>query len=309
MKPIRVWWAGYVTEAHHYPWQGAALIAALAELEGIQCVFDPGEVEDCRLLVCASSIKNHWHTTRKLRAVYGLPTVHYCWDIYPWQVAGGDPPTQERAEYWAEYLDELRTAKEIWIPSPSVASRVAEFVGANPTKVIETSVRTYRGVEPWDGGYVLDPLRSYPDPNRLIVPKACEELGLPCIRTDNAMPRDEFERTVAGARLIVSAPVEASTGGLTLLEGYALGKPVLLCDSPRNGAGHYFGSRAAYFRADDRDDLKMRLRALYDSSDPKDKDPKWLDVQRFTQHRWVCGSFAESVMARKIANRVRALCE
>jgi hypothetical protein len=90
-------------------------------------------------------------------------------------------------------------------------------------------------------------MRKYPDPNKDAVRDACKELGIPCVESATSLPWPKFQKTVAGARLLVSAYYEASTGGLTLLEGYRLGKPVLLSGSPRNGASEYFGDRAYYF--------------------------------------------------------------
>ena len=68
---------------------------------------------------------------------------------------------------------------------------------------------------------------------------------------------EEFQKWLAEANLLLCPYYEASTGGLSLLEGFNIGKPVLVCDSPYLGAKDYFGDNAFYFKNGDYEDLKL----------------------------------------------------
>lgn len=105
---------------------------------------------------------------------------------------------------------------------------------------------------------------------------------------------------IAGARLLVSAYHEASTGGLSLLEGYALGKPVLLSDSPYQGGRDYFGDRANYFHWGSYDDLKSELLCLYENP------PR---VNAVEARDWVEKNYGEHAFARRLAREFQIIAQ
>lgn len=285
---IRIWFPKFLTEAHRFPWEGAALVTSLAQY-GIECV--PELDESCQLIFCGA-----FSLAREIREqvqVSGLPIVHYNWDLYPFQIEG----RHELIDYgnqWLEYIEDLKTCTEIIVPSKCTTIRTIQYTGRSAT-VVRSAVRTFR--EPVkDGGYVLNAIRDYPDPNRTAVKDACEELGIPFVNSGNNLPWDEFKRVVAECRLIVSAPYEASTGGLSLLEAYALGKPVLLCNSPHHGGVDYFGDRADYFQWDDCNDLKRMIKELYERPPRLNPEDCW---------NWVNTEFSNQRMAKQLADVFR----
>lgn len=289
MKPLRVFFPEYATEAHREPWQGAALVVALAEC-GIQCALHMDARCDAVLTATYWGDREAAHEYQRFPDV---PVLYYCWDLYPFQVKV-EHEDGEQTKRWAEYVEHLKRARGIFVPSRCTVDRVRQYTGRGAW-VVKSSVRTFR--EPvTDGGYVLDPVRKYPDPNRWAVQEACQELRLPLVQSMNELPWAEYKKAVAGCRLVVSAQVEASTGGLSLLEGYALGKPVLLSDSPRHGGADYFGSRAHYFRHDDPADLRAKLQMLWDALPPRNV---------IAWRRWVETEYSEMAMARGIAERMR----
>lgn len=285
MSRIKVWFPKFYTEYHRQPEQGRSLVNALKQC-GIDCVeqFEP----DCQLIFCGSVYQAS--TVRPIAANHPqLPVCHYNWDIYPFQVRG------DAKDMWAAYLKDLKTAAEIWVPSYCTVFRTQEFTGRHAI-VIKSCVR------PWEssagvrsGKYIVDVMRKYPDVNRHAVVLACMKLGIPCVETDCNLSWDKFKDVIAGARLLVSAYDEASTGGLTLLEGYYHGKPVLLSNSPRNGAVDYFGDRGTYFNYEDPSDLREKIEVLYNS--PPQLDP--LECAA-----WVSSLYSESRFARQIAERI-----
>lgn len=145
-----------------------------------------------------------------------------------------------------------------------------------------------------DGGYALCTLRHLPDACDTWFEQCCAELGIPFLRTDHNLDRAGYERAVAECRFLVSHYREASTGGLTLMEGYRLGKPVLLSDSRWNGARDYFGDRAVYFRGDDREDFKTALGTMHSAPSPVPPDCR----------QWVEREFSDTVMVEAMLGRM-----
>lgn len=287
-KPLKVWFPKFFTEAHRESWQGAMLVEALRR-HGVECVLElSGE---CDLAFCGSFFL-HEKFREALSFYPYIPTVHYNWDLYPFQIEGRHLHYGNR---WKTYIKELTKANRIVVPSRCTALRTRQYIGVDAF-VARSSVRLFDAPVASPGDYILDPVRKYPDHNNELVRQACNELNLPLVESKNGLSLDEFRRTVAEARIIVSAQHEASTGGLTLLEGYALGKPVLLSNSPYHGAVDYFDNRATYFQWDSLEDLKQRLKQLWD--DP----PK---LNRTECYTWVRNNFSEDNLAADLAANFR----
>lgn len=283
---MRVWFPDFFTEAHRTREHGLLLVAALAD-EGVECVdaYDPS----CEAVFCGSIYKSQVVALTRAKVKFKIPVVQYNWDIYPWHV-------EKSPDYWLPYIEELKVAAEVWVPSLCTVARTIEFAGRNAF-VIKTSVRPWEH-EPTRGDYVVDVMRKYPDRNADAVRWACNALGIPVIETATKTPWEEFKKVIAGARLLVSAYQEASTAGLTLLEGYYLGKTVLLSDSLRNGGRDYFGDRASYFKWDSRRELTEQVSFLYNSP---------LVSSREEAAGWVKETYSEAAMARPMAARLREL--
>lgn len=162
-------------------------------------------------------------------------------------------------------------------------------------KVIKTYI-PYYDMPTSDGGYILNPLRRLPDRNLDVFERACDELGLPYHSTDHQLNQDDFKKEVANCRFICIPFHENSTGGLSLIEGYYLGKPALVSNSPWQSGVEYIGDRATYFQWDDFEDLKNKLKDMYENTPKVAPDHK----------EWVKENYSREVMGRKIHER---LCE
>jgi len=307
-KPLKVFFPRFQTESHRTPAESARLVVELAKV-GVACDLEVRPDTDAALVMSVFATEdaaNGYHKEPNWRRVDGykqfrhVKVVHYCWDLYPWVVEDARHPDRIR---WVHYLAELRKAAEVWVPTSPVARRVEQYTGRGavvvppvycPWEPLPGTVR--------DGGYVVDVMRNYPgDPNADAVGRACDELGVPWVKTGASMPWDEYRKTIAGARLLVSAYREASTGSLALLDGYRLGKTVLVSDSEWNGARDLFGYRASRFAWNDYNELKQRIDvfARYPST------ARFNEAERAT---WVEDTYGEAAFARRVADNLGRLC-
>lgn len=228
----------------------------------------------------------------------GAPLFAYQWDTYAWHWSAPRPATATFREpdyrRWGELLGR---AAEIWVPSECTGRRVTQWWGLADWRVVLSACPWWDGPAVHDGGYALCALRRLPDPWDAAFEECCAEAGVPFRRTDHDLPYEEYQRVVAGCRFLVSHYYELSTGGLTLLEGHRLGKPVLLSDSQWHGGRDYFGGRAAYFRWGDRGDFKRALRRLW--GEPPRPDPAECRA-------WVEANFGDARMCADVLARLVA---
>jgi len=113
--------------------------------------------------------------------------------------------------------------------------------------------------------------------------------------TQHECSYEEYKDKVAGCRFLVSHLDELSTGGLSLMEGYYHGKPVLLSDSPWHGGRDYFGDRAVYFNHQSDTDFKLKLSQIYNNPE--------LFVK--SDHRqWVLENHTDELMQSRILERI-----
>lgn len=298
MRTLRVWFPLLRTEYHREVKQRYALAESLAR-HNVQV--QPEFSGDCDAVFCGSI----WQSgmVRSLRAkgaLRGRPILHYVWDLYPWAI-------KFKPESWQAYMEELTLAERILVPSSAVVRRISELLGSGRGSR-STVVRAY--CRPWEphnvpesddpkpGSYAMDVVRPYEgDPNLGLVKRICGELKIPLVESQTKAPWDKFRRLVVGARFLISPYFEASTGGLTLLEGLWHGVPSLISRSSYNGAEEYLGDRASYFVWDDPNDLRRQLRRLWE-------DPPKVDVAEC--RRWISEHRSEDEFARKIADHVKA---
>jgi hypothetical protein len=220
------------------------------------------------------------------------PLFCYNWDCYSWVWIRPRP-----GEYdYHRYGDLLRHAVEIWVPSDCTGQQTSLWWSLFNWKVIHSICPAWDYEYVRDDGFVLCPLRRLPDHWCGMFEVACKELNIPYKMTNHGLKWLEYQDLVASCRFLVSHFQEASTGGLTLLEGYAFGKHVLISDSRWNGAGEYFGNRGNYFRHGDFDHFKCMLELMYRSPHPMPDDHR----------QWVRDTFSDQKMVKDIEERIYA---
>jgi len=227
---------------------------------------------DTQVIILGSIV--HQDLAIRARQMYPkIPLVTYCWDFYNWAWDGKNKPYD-----WVKYRKVLEMSQLVFVPSCAQKLRLKELFNINSV-VIHASVQTYEH-EVTDGRYVLDPVRNYPDENLGWVEKACEELGISYVHTEHGLSQEEFRDKVSSCSFMTCAYREASTGGLTLIEGLWNGKVSLVSDSPYMGAVDYIGDYGYYFKYDSYDDLKAKIKELWDNT-PKVEAREYI-TKRFT---------------------------
>lgn len=222
------------------------------QLLAMKEVFDFVPPEEADVFYLASIFK--LQEAMVLQANYKKPLVVYCWDYYLWNHGKG---------IWDKYAAFLKRANLILVPSAAQQLRLKELLGLDSV-VVKTGIPIYEE-EVTDGNFILDPVRYYPEENEKWAEKAAEELGIPLIHSEHQYSASEFQKLVASCTFLTCAYREASTGGLSLMEGLNLGKPSLVSNSPYMGAVDYLGDKGYYFQYNDFEDLKKQMKMLWET--------------------------------------------
>lgn len=223
------------------------------------------------------------------------------WDTYEWvwakpRVSNG---RTFRGEYnyklWGNLLE---SALEIWVPSECTGKRVTQWWNLHNWYTILSSVPYWEYSDVQDKGYIYCALREIPDPQWGMLEQACKELNLPLVMTKHERDYENYQKILAHCSFLVSHCYELSTGGLSLLEGYYLGKPCLLSDSIWHGGKDYMGDRATYFDSKDYRDFKYKLAYMWKNR--RETREGLTDGQD-----WVRKNFTDRVMIDKMLGRIQ----
>lgn len=270
---MRVYFPHYYTEAHRTEAKVAPLLKAFAAL-GVDF---SDNIRGCTIAFCGSI-----YSFKRVKGA-SIPVVHYNWDLYPHMIE------HDKTVDWNGYIEHMKTCAEVIVPSACTSRRTQEYCGrpgvivTAPVQIWDIPQRPAHAPEPKT--YALDVMRPYRWDFCHKWPEQCAAaVGIPLVSTRTSLPFDEFRWLVANAKVLVSAVYEASTGGMTLLEGYAHGVPVIVNGSPRHGARDYFGDRAHYFNK--ATELQQLLQ---------------MELGVHEDHReWVAGQHSEAVFAKGI---------
>ena len=217
---------------------------------------------DCDFIICASHSQD-----RRLAALHHahphIPMINYNWDLYGWI-------WKRQGSYdWKLYGELLDKSAEIWCPSEEVVLRTEEFFGlGDKCRIIKTYARIFDYNKPIPkGDYIYQPMRHYRlDKNFGWLRKACDELNIPLKESLHKLSEEDFRDFIANCRFMCTEYHEASTGGLTLIEGYRLGKPVVISNSKYMGARDYFGNRAIYFDDNSYENFKKVIKDTWENT-------------------------------------------
>lgn len=244
--------------------------------------------EECDFVLCMNGLSQIHHVMQIKELFPNAKTVMYVWDCYPW------------TRYFHEY-ENVKLFDEIWVPSTEVIIRLnqAYSIPESKCKVIKSYVEFFDSEEEVvNDGFAYHFVRPYPaDPNYGITDKACKELGINLFRGNHQLSEKEYRKKILSCSFLITEYMEASTGGLTLLEGYYHGKNVLVSDSIYMGARDYFGDRAYYFKNGDFEDLKRMINYLHNLN----YEPN-LEERR----EW-CKQYTIEAMTKQIIDRLKEL--
>ena len=249
----------------------------MMEKKGVKVYFNSIH-PDCDFII-STMPTGYFHLLQMFQQTFPeKPVIIYLWDMYK---TIHSPPIKYD---WAAHINVLHKAKEIWCPSNEVIKRVEEEgVDSSKCKLIKTWARFFDyGGEVVDKRYIYNPLRDYPaDKNFGWLTRACKELDIPLYESKKKLSEQEFQKAIAECSFMCCEYHEASTGGLTLLEGYRLGKPVIISDSPYMGGRDYLQDKAIYFNDESYEDFKSVIKETWENTPVLDLD----ECIRFTdQH-------------------------
>tara|TARA_R110000851_G_scaffold325460_1_gene493429 strand:- start:2061 stop:2936 length:876 start_codon:yes stop_codon:yes gene_type:complete len=237
------------------------------EKKGVKVYFNSVH-PDCDFIISIAPT-GYFHLLQMFHNTFpDIPMIIYLWDMYKtiWE-----PPIKYN---WPKHIEYFKKAAEVWCPSNEVIKRAAEEgVDASKCKLIKTWARffDYKG-EVVDKRYILQPVRSYPnDKNHGWLKRAAAELNIPVFESQNKLSDKEFQKVIAECSFMCCEYHEMSTGGLTLLEGYNLGKVSVVSDSPYEGVRDYLGDRAIYFNDDSYEDFKATIKDVWDNTPVLDR--------------------------------------
>lgn len=181
--------------------------------------------------------------------------VHYCWDFYQWAIE------DVSLHYFNHslYLALMRECDLILVPSKAQQKRLLEF--GVKSEVVRSGV-TCKDWPESDKGFILDPLRFYPVPEKEWAIQAADELGIPMVHSEHGYKEEDWWELRASCTFTTCCVPEASTGSLTLVEALWHGKPALVSASPYQGAAEYMGPYCTTFT--DYEDLKQKMKAMWE---------------------------------------------
>ena len=289
MRHIKIWFPKYFTEAHRKLEEGQALVEELYKF-GIDSQW--ALTSDCSFIFCGSTWESSGVDQTRV-AHPDIPVVHYNWDLYPFQLVERTDYVRPNPEIWDPYIASLKTCRDIWVPSYCTTLRTRDFTGKEST-IIKTAIHPWESDGVSTGDYAVDVVRCYPDFCSGEVQQGCVATSIPLVQSQNTLQWDEFRSTISNCKFMVSGQFEASTGGLTLLEGLWHGKPSLLSNSPRHGGVDYLGNRATYFQWDNQLLLRKALIQMADSTPVIDVDEA---------RTWITKEYSNFAMAERMAKR------
>jgi hypothetical protein len=179
---------------------------------------------------------------------------------------------------WKLYKNVLQKCDELWCLSGEVILRMEEEgINKDKCKMMKIWARFFDyDDEIIDGRYILNPVRPYPyDKNFGWLEKACQELNIPLKTPNHKLSEKEFHKIIAECTFMCTEYHETSTGGMTLMEGYNLGKLSVVSDSKYEGVRDYLGDRAIYFNDSSYEDFKRVIKQTWENTPSTDlKDCK-----------------------------------
>lgn len=220
----------------------------------------------------------------------------YNWDCYEWVWKNPRP-----GEYnYIRFGELCKKAEMVFTPSECTALRTKQWWGIDKVHTILSCCPKWDSTPNISNGdYVLCCLREIPDKKWDQLEKACKETNLRLVMTKHEAHYEDYKDLIANCRFIVSHLDELSTGGLSLLEAYRIGKPVLLSDSHWHGGSDYFGHRAIYFRYNDFEYLKYRLLQLHLAPQIG---------KRTDMKSWVEENYSDFHMASELVHCMETVC-
>jgi hypothetical protein len=250
--------------------------------------------KDCDFIVSLNGLSQYRKFNSFKDNFPHIKTIMYVWDMYPW------------TDYSISY-NMLKDYDQIWVPSNEVILRLKEFYDINPNKckVIKAYAELYEaeGIKIENKKFVYHFAREYKDPNLGFCEIASKKTQIPIVTSRHNLSFESYKENVLKCSFLVLDYMEASTGGLTMLEGYYHGKDILFSDSLYQGGRDYFGDRAYYFKDKDIDDYIEKFKFLYEKS----LNYEISDYEMQERKQFIINNYTIDVMTRNVVLNLKEL--
>lgn len=195
-----------------------------------------------------------------------VPLILYNWDWYDF--------VDKKDGTWTEFIRMMRECKEVWSASKITAEKCFKDTD------IKSPFWNYCYILPkeWagdtkDGGYIIQASRNSEQKRFDWFEKSATENNIPFKSYHpNINPRPDFIQAVQNCSFLCVCSKDESLGGLTAAEAAYNKKPILVADF--EGAKEVWGDGAWYFEKDNFDDLKEKMKWLWENKDSKEVKEK-----------------------------------
>jgi len=251
--------------------------------------------EDCDVLFAIERTLSEY-TMRLHRKYPKVPLIMNNWDWY-------DYVPKDKGTY-PIFIQLLKEAKEVWSGDMDTAKTTEKSIGIKSSFPLYIFILPYE----WEGnkkdwGYIMNGSRA--DPNKRVdwYKQAAEELEIPHKSYNpNINSRPDYIRAIKNCSFYVSAAKEGGVS-IPLAEASYCKKPILSPDNP--GCREMWGDNATYFKTNDYEDFKAKMKYLWENYKSKEIQDKVERCYKIVEER-----FLPQIMASRIHNRLtKILCK
>jgi len=243
--------------------------------------------EDCDVIICMSISQTS--RLQKFHLLYPkVPIITYNWDWLSF--------VDKTTGYWPAFTDLMKESIDIWTPSKYMVKLMQKKLNLKHHVIETCSVVEECIGETKDLGYVVQASRRDKRYKRFdFFEDACRDLDIPFISCHPyKFSRKKYIEVLRDCRLLVVATSEDANAALSSIEAAYFKKPLLLSDiEPHKEC---WGEYALYFKTDDLEDFKVKLKKLYNKKIKLDVEGAYaLAISKYTA----------SAMAKAMLHRLR----
>ena len=259
---------GVYTENRNWLWWVYDALNKIHEVLLNECT------EDCDVII-AMSISQ---TTRldSFHSLYPkIPIITYNWDWLSF--------VDKTKQLWPRFTELMKESIDIWTPSKFMVKLMREKLDLEHHVIEACSIPDECVGSPEDKGYVVQASRRDRRYKRFeFFERGCKDLKIPFISCHpDKYSREQYIKILRDCRLLVVATCEDANAALSSIEAAYFKKSLLLSDiEPHKEC---WGEYALYFKTDDFEDFKDKLKKLYAGEITLDTEGEYdLAMSRYT---------------------------
>ena len=240
------------------------------------------------ILITSSSVLHAGHEVR--RDFPNIPLITYNWDWYD--------HLDKTTGYWPQWIDLMRMSFEVWSASEITAKKCEKDTGIKSPHWMYAYILPDEWIgEATDGGYIMQASRDDAYKRFAWFKEAACENNIPHkAYHPNQNIRPDYINAIQNCSFLCVCSEEESLGTLSAMEASFNAKPVLISDF--EGAKETWEDDVWYFKKDSLDDLKAKMKWLWDNKDTKEVKEKAKRAQKKVQERFLPQHFAKLIDER-----------